>query len=88
MNFARNKTNYRVVFWDKFNLVNTFLTEVARDINTFVPGNPQPSQFTSQSLLLKLTRDKIIPGKTNIYRKCIVKIQRILIGLTDHLQSL
>ena len=35
--------------WDKFNLVNTFLTDVARDINTFVPGsNPSSRSAPNQ----------------------------------------
>ena len=37
MNLDKNKINYKDVYRDKFNGVNTFLTEVARDINTFVP---------------------------------------------------
>ena len=50
MNYSQeqNKLQGRIP-WDKFNLVNTFLTEVARDINTFVPGNPQPSRLLPQS---------------------------------------
>lgn len=35
----QNKLQGRIP-WDKFNLVNTFLTEVARDINTFIPSGP------------------------------------------------
>ena len=34
----QNKLQGRIP-WDKFNLVNTFLTEVAMDINTFVPNS-------------------------------------------------
>jgi molecular chaperone DnaJ len=43
----QNKLQGRIP-WDKFNLVNTFLTEVARDINTFVPGNNTVGRETSQ----------------------------------------
>ena len=43
----QNKLQGRIP-WDKFNLVNTFLTEVARDINTFVPGNNTSGRGPSQ----------------------------------------
>lgn len=43
----QNKLQGRIP-WDKFNLVNTFLTEVAKDINTFVPGVSNRQQVRRQ----------------------------------------
>ena len=47
----QNKLQGRIP-WDKFNLVNTFLTEVAMDINTFVPNSSSSTRgYTSRTTM-------------------------------------
>ena len=78
----QNKLQGRIP-WDKFNLVNTFLTEVARDINTFVPGNPQPSQFTL-SLLPQVNQRQNNTMENEYLQEMYRENPAHFLGLTDH----
>ena len=79
----QNKLQGRIP-WDKFNLVNTFLTEVARDINTFVPGNQQPSQSAPQSAPPQVNQRQSNTMENEYLQEMYRENPAHFLGLTDH----